>query len=107
MHDELNLAIKEGFLEKSGPFNRAATGNNDGPIYQFTHDTIQQTIYDSMSTARRKLLHLSNGVCLLASASKNTNPSVHLLAVDQINLYCENENLSPEERSQFAAVNAT
>ena len=105
MHDELDLAINEGFLEKVGPIYLAAPGANDRPIYQFTHDTIQQTIYDSMTTAKRKLLHISNGECLLTS--ENNNPSVHLLAVNQINLYCEDQNLSPEERSQFAYVNAT
>ena len=106
MHDELHLAINEGILERSGLISYlAAPGNNDGSTYQFTHDTIQKTIYDSMSPAKRKLLHIENGECLLKSA--NSNPSIYLLATDQINLYCEGVTLSSAERSQFATVNAT
>jgi len=93
MQDALELAIKEGILEKADT------------IYQFTHDLIKQTVYESILTADQQLLHKTIGTILLRSAADN--PTTHLIAVDQINIYCKGAILSPEERSQYAEINAT
>ncbi len=98
MKKELQLAVNEGILEKAGP------------IYQFTHDLIQQTIYDLIPEKNRKLLHRKIGASLLKSAADNQ--TILLLAVEQINMFCKEvilsgkSILSPEERSDFARANA-
>ncbi|KAL7543135.1 hypothetical protein ACHAXR_012438 [Thalassiosira sp. AJA248-18] len=66
MHEELPSAVKEGIMEKAGP------------VYQFTHDIIQQTVYDLIPATNRILLHKTLGKALLKSASNN--PTTHLLA---------------------------
>ncbi|KAL9178272.1 hypothetical protein ACHAXT_001700 [Thalassiosira profunda] len=88
----MELAIREGILEKAGP------------VYQFTHDILQQTIYDSIHPNSRILLHKSIGKHLLDAAANN--PSIHMLAVDQINLFCREGTPSSEERALFASSNA-
>eukprot|EP00581_Thalassiosira_minuscula_P014649 CAMPEP_0183717158 /NCGR_PEP_ID=MMETSP0737-20130205/10846_1 /TAXON_ID=385413 /ORGANISM="Thalassiosira miniscula, Strain CCMP1093" /LENGTH=1487 /DNA_ID=CAMNT_0025946545 /DNA_START=29 /DNA_END=4489 /DNA_ORIENTATION=+ len=93
MRNELELALKEGIMEKAGP------------IYQFTHDIIQSTIYQLLPQDYCKLIHKSLGMCLLKSASNDA--SVHLLAVDQINIYCKDTSLTQAERSEFASINTT
>ena len=92
MLDQMELAIREGILEKAGP------------MYQFTHDILQQTIYDSIHPNSRILLHKSIGKHLLDAAANN--PSIHMLAVDQINLFCRDGTPSSEERALFANSNA-
>ncbi|KAL9184866.1 hypothetical protein ACHAXT_002643, partial [Thalassiosira profunda] len=72
---------------------------------QFTHDIIKQTIYDLIPPTIRSLLHKSIGKNLLEAAASN-NPTIHLLAVAQINLFCKDGTPSPEERSQFASCNS-
>ena len=42
----------------------------------------------------------------MKSAATN-NPAIHLLAVDQINIYCDEGTLSPQECYQFAKINVT
>ena len=93
MKPKLDLAVKEGLLEKAGP------------LYAFSHDLIHQTLYDSMSAGSRLLLHKVTGNKLL-ECSDDANHSMHLLAVDQINIYCKDDQLSHEERSEYARANA-
>lgn len=69
-------------------------------LYQVTH-----TIYDLIPPESRKLLHKIIGTSLLKSAVGN--PATHLLATDQLNIYCKDGELSQEERSLFSSVNAT
>eukprot|EP00579_Thalassiosira_antarctica_P013053 CAMPEP_0201946684 /NCGR_PEP_ID=MMETSP0903-20130614/54545_1 /ASSEMBLY_ACC=CAM_ASM_000552 /TAXON_ID=420261 /ORGANISM="Thalassiosira antarctica, Strain CCMP982" /LENGTH=247 /DNA_ID=CAMNT_0048489789 /DNA_START=286 /DNA_END=1026 /DNA_ORIENTATION=+ len=88
MQNELSLAVKEGIMEKAGP------------VYQFTHDILQQTIYELIPSHNRTLLHKRIGKSLLKFAADN--PTIHLLATDQINIFCEDGNANLEERSQFA-----
>mmetsp|Transcript_37833 Transcript_37833/g.66339 ORF Transcript_37833/g.66339 Transcript_37833/m.66339 type:complete len:448 (+) Transcript_37833:2-1345(+) len=78
-----------------------------GPIYQFTHGIIQQTIYKLLPTDYCKQLHKIIGMQLLRQSDPADNASIHLIAVDQINIYCKGTHLSDEERSQFASINAT
>ena len=89
----LQLAINAGIMEKAGP------------VYQFTHDIIQQTIYDAIPVDQRRYLHKSIGERLLSAATEN--PTLLSLAVDQINIYSKDAALSAEERSQYASCNAT
>jgi predicted ATPase len=91
MLNQLELAIKEGILEKAGP------------LYQFTHDIIQQTLYELIPAGSRILLHKTIGKNLLKCAARNS--TIHILAVDQINIFCKDSSPSPEERSQFANAN--
>jgi len=95
MIHELDRAVTELILEKAGP------------VFQFTHDIIQHTIYDLIPLASRKLLHKTVGDALLRSAADN--PTIHLLAIEQINMYCSHRgdgDLSPEERAQYSECNA-
>ena len=92
MHEQLQAAVKEGILEKAGP------------LYQFTHDIVQQTVYELIPCRVRHLLHKTIGGALLSSTT--SNPTTQLLAVNQINLFCKDGTPSPEERSQFAQSNA-
>jgi predicted ATPase len=89
---ELPAAVKEGILERAGP------------VYQFTHDIVRQTIYDLIPPDDRKLLHKNIGKTLLKSTANN--PSVHNLAIDQINIFCKDCIPSPEECQIFAQSNA-
>ena len=56
MVHELHQAVKEGIMEKAGP------------VFQFTHDCIQQTIYELIPLESRKLLHKTIGKSLLKSS---------------------------------------
>ena len=94
MKPELDLAVKEGLLEKAGP------------LYAFSHDLVQQTLYDSMSAGKRHLLHKVIGNRLL-ECSDADNHAMHLLAVDHITIYCKDGQLSHEERSKYANASAT
>ena len=94
MQDALKMAMGEGLVEKAGP------------IYQFTHDIIRQTVYDSIPQSDRRLLHKNIGESLLLSTEND--PKIHILAVDQINLYIKDtDTLSSEEKSRFAKINAS
>ena len=88
----LQLAVQAGIMEKAGP------------VYQFTHDIIQQTIYEGTPMDQRRFLHKSIGEKLLGAAADN--PALYSLAVDQINIYGKGAALSSEERSQYATCNA-
>lgn len=97
MMDELESGINEGLLE------------NAGPIFQFTHDILQSTIYDSIPKANRTLLHKIIGKKLLESSVGRTEmDEIHILAADQINSFIKNsEPLDADERLQYANLNAT
>lgn len=72
------------------------------------HDIIQQTIYELIPEGNKKLLHRSIGTSLLQFAANN--PTIHLLAVDQINLSCKDMQtitMPIQERSTFAQANVT
>jgi len=94
MQGALRMAIKEGIMEKAGP------------IYQFTHDLIQQTIYESILSSDQKQLHKSIGMILLKSAAYHKQAH-YLLAVKHINKYSKHAILSQDERSQYAEINVT
>ena len=90
--NQIEIAVNEGIMEKVGS------------MYQFTHEFIWQTIWELIPAENRKLLHKRIGTILLHSAANNSH--LHLLAVDQINIFCRDGNPSPEERSQYANNNA-
>ena len=93
MSIELERAVKEGIMEKAGP------------IFQFTHGIVRDTIYESMSPSYRRQLHIDIGMALLESAANN--PAIHLLLAEQINKYCKDADLDLREREQYANLNAT
>ncbi|KAL7535547.1 hypothetical protein ACHAXR_009149 [Thalassiosira sp. AJA248-18] len=94
MQDALHTAINEGFMEKAGP------------LFQFTHDIIRETIYDLIPVENRRLLHRCIGYSLMQFA--DNDPSIYLLAVDQINFYSKDFSvLDPDERSSIARINVT
>ncbi|KAL7547303.1 hypothetical protein ACHAWF_010625 [Thalassiosira exigua] len=101
MQSLMQLAVQENLLEKAGP------------VYQFSHDILHETIYEMIPPASRKRLHKIIGKALLNSIAPSRSPSpladvseIQLLAVDQINKSCEGGDLDPEERSQCASYNA-
>ena len=87
----LDLAMEVGIMERAGP------------IYQFTHDLIYSTIFDSIPLNERTVLHKTIGESLLRHSTNN--PTVHSLAVDQTNLYIKDATVTPEEKPQFASIN--
>jgi predicted ATPase len=91
MMRQLHIAVQMGMMESAGP------------IYQFTHDIIQQTIYDLIPLSSRKLLHMKIGKELLEMAGESD--ATHLLAIDQINLFCKDGIPSQEERPMYAQSN--
>lgn len=92
MKDALLLAMNEGIIEKAGP------------IYQFTHDLIHQTIYQSIPKDERSRIHKDIGSILLGFAGNSA--TIYLLAVDQTNLYCKGSAPTKHERSLIASINA-
>ncbi|KAL7532173.1 hypothetical protein ACHAXR_005679, partial [Thalassiosira sp. AJA248-18] len=64
MHKELQLAVKEGILEKAGT------------VYAFAHDLIHEAIYEMVPASNRHLLHKTIGTSLLKSASNKQ--TIHL-----------------------------
>jgi len=94
MQNEMQLAVREGIMETAGP------------VYQFTHDIVQQTIYELIPSDNRANLHKMIGMNLFKSDATKNNPTIHLLAMDQINIFCKGrDNHCPEEREQFAKNN--
>jgi len=76
----LQHAEEEAFVERAGGFVR------------FTHDRVQQCVYDLIDGDRaREMLHYQIGLCLMKECHNNTakeessNSSQFLLAVDQLN----------------------
>ena len=63
------------------------------------------SIYDSITIANKKLLHKTIGTLLLRSADNVA--TIHLLAVDQLNIYTKDAILSSEERAHIASINTT
>lgn len=92
MKTELRNAVEEGLLEHAGP------------IYRFSHDLIHQTLYNNIDPDIRKLLHKTIGDSLLKGAPDIQK--IHLLAVDHLNIYGKDGNLSLDERSQYIHANA-
>ena len=71
---------------------------------RFTHDLLHQTLQQRIPAKNRKLLHKTIGKVLLDSKANNT--TMHLLAVDHINMFCEVGSLSSDERAEYAKANA-
>jgi predicted ATPase len=92
MQTQLELAVQEGIMEKAGP------------VFQFSHDIILHTIYTLLPTDYCKMLHKIIGTKLLKFTP--VSDPIHLIAVDQINLFCAGARLTREDRSQFAIYNA-
>ena len=92
MMGALEMAIKEGLMEKAGP------------IYAFSHDMVEQAIYNSIPIDSRKWLHKQIG-SILIQKSLPCQAGIRALGIDQINLCKDNVVLSPEECSNFANIN--
>lgn len=91
IHDELRRAVAEGILEKAGP------------VYQFTHDLVQCTAYEMIPVDDRRAWHKKIGTSLLKSATND--PTMYLLATDQVNLFCKGGVPEIAKRTQFAKMN--
>ena len=87
----LQLAIKEGLMEKAGS------------IYAFSHDMFREMTYELIPEADRKPLHKEIGLSLGLDPAVAKNAMVCSLAVDQINV--SKDILDPVERSLFARLN--
>ena len=78
-----------------------------GPVYQFTHDILADSIYEyNLSNNElfndKMKIHKILGLTLLNAADDNS--TTHLLAMDQINK-CEVDGFSPEERMRYSNSN--
>ena len=82
MNAQLDFAVKENSLDRAGH------------LFAFSHDLIHQTLYDLMPTKVRCLLHKLVGETLLEPTADDESHTMHLLAVDQINLFCSEDNPS-------------
>ena len=96
MQETLELAMKEGIIEKAGS------------IFAFSHDMLQESTYNLIPMEDRKPLHKKIGFSLVQDMVVVTNPEFCLLAVGQINL-CQDMGsiLNPMERALFARLNLT
>ncbi|KAL7531012.1 hypothetical protein ACHAXR_007019, partial [Thalassiosira sp. AJA248-18] len=94
----LDLAVKEGIVEKAGP------------IFAFTHDMLQESTYSLIPIDDRNLFHKKIGMCLVQNQNPEEvveNADLCTLAVDQINICKEDLDgiLDPAECSLFALLN--
>lgn len=92
MKISLEMAMKEGILEKAGP------------IWAWSHDMLKEATYNLIPEADRKSLHKQIGVCLAASSEDvASKAAVCILSVDQINI-CQG-TLNQLEKVLFARLN--
>ena len=99
IHREIRLAVQEGLLDEAG-------GQAGTTRYSFSHGIIKQALYDRIPKSNRQLLHKTIGNNLLKVAGDD--PSIYLLATDQLNLYCkDNDAIDSEESSKYAGINIT
>ncbi|KAL3788524.1 hypothetical protein HJC23_006562 [Cyclotella cryptica] len=74
--NELEISIERNIIEK------------EGQVYKFTHDILEQSVYDMMSTQEQNNKHLFIGLELLKDSNKMLGSQfrpVMLIAIDQIN----------------------
>lgn len=87
----LPLAVQEGFMEKAGP------------VYAFSHDSLQAAVYDLIPVSERKFFHKKIGTNLMMRW--NSLDSNHIiLAADQMNLCKDEFEISSEERVNIAGL---
>jgi predicted ATPase len=100
--NNLDLGVEEGILEKAGP------------LYMFSHNSLQHTVYEITPKNKRNQLHLDIGSTLIsksASAPQEVIEELFSVALSHINrILPENGqpneiNLSPSQRSVFAKLN--
>jgi len=74
--DNLDLAVSEGLLDKTGD------------QYRFSHDRIQEAVYTMMDVQVRRLTHFSHGMALapLADGEDDESNLLLLSAANQLNL---------------------
>jgi len=96
MIQSLELAIKEGIVEKAGP------------IFAFTHDRLSESVYALIPFKERERLHKEIGLNLAQCQLLANNTKLCVIAVDQMNI-CEDANvcLNTKDRSLFARLNLT
>jgi predicted ATPase len=94
MIQALDLAMKEGIIEKAGP------------VYTFSHDLLQESTYRLIPAHERNLMHKKIGASLVRNTQNAENSELCILAVDQINTSINLEGkLDPAERLLFARLN--
>lgn len=100
----LDIGVEEGILEKAGP------------LYMFSHNSLQQTVYEITPQNNRNQLHLDIGSALIsksACAPQEVIEELFSVALSHINRSLpsggsskSNEiNLSPSQRGVFAKLN--
>jgi len=100
----LFIGVEEGILEKAGP------------LYMFSHNSLQRTVYEITPQNIRNQLHLDIGSTLIsksASAPQEVIEELFSVALSHINKSLPNGengqsneiNLSPSQRGVFAKLN--
>jgi predicted ATPase len=98
----LDIGVEEGILEKAGP------------LYMFSHNSLQHTVYEITPQNRRNQLHLDIGSTLIsksASAPQEVIEELFSVALSHINRSLPEDgqsneiNLSPSQRGVFAKLN--
>eukprot|EP00984_Skeletonema_dohrnii_P009104 scaffold3444_cov64-Skeletonema_dohrnii-CCMP3373.AAC.2 len=72
--DNLDIAVDEGLLEKKGDQLR------------FSHDCIQEAVYNTLPADERCLFHHVCGMALASFSTPESDDNILLAAVNQINL---------------------
>lgn len=90
LRDELDRAVKEGFMEKVGE------------CYKFVHDRVKEAAYDLIEEKDRNGYHHRVGMTLLASL--NVDDSLVSVMIDQIN-HGVGESIQQKDRVAIAELN--
>ncbi len=91
LRDELDRAVKEGFMEKVGKH------------YKFVHDRVKEAAYDLIEEKDRNGYHHQVGKTLLASP--NVDDSLVSVMIDQINYGVGESIQSEKDRVAIAELN--
>ena len=102
--NNLDIGVEEGILEKAGP------------LYMFSHNSLQQTVYEITPKSSRNQLHLDIGFTLIsksANAPQEVIEELFSAALSHINKSLPNDEngqsneimLSSSQRGVFAKLN--
>eukprot|EP00577_Skeletonema_sp_RCC1716_P015034 CAMPEP_0113414248 /NCGR_PEP_ID=MMETSP0013_2-20120614/23905_1 /TAXON_ID=2843 ORGANISM="Skeletonema costatum, Strain 1716" /NCGR_SAMPLE_ID=MMETSP0013_2 /ASSEMBLY_ACC=CAM_ASM_000158 /LENGTH=451 /DNA_ID=CAMNT_0000301071 /DNA_START=60 /DNA_END=1412 /DNA_ORIENTATION=+ /assembly_acc=CAM_ASM_000158 len=91
--DNLDIAVDEGLLEKKG-----------GEL-RFSHDHIQEAAYNTLPADMRCLFHHACGMALASFSTSESDDSILLAAVNQINLGGPAAVQDTSQSSNIAKVN--
>ena len=93
LRENLDIAVDEGLLEKTGD------------QYRFSHDRIQEAAYNTVSADERCLVHVLYGMKLASLSARESDDSILLTAANQLNLGGPNAIQDTSQSITVAALN--